>query len=362
MKPTAILLSLLMILFWNCTSSDDSSPDPEDPTPESIYFPPIDGTDTWESITSQELGWNESALQPLLDYLEEKNSKGFMILHKGKIVVEHYMNDHNATLPWYWASAGKTLTATVSGIAQDEGLIDIDNRVSDYLGAGWTSAPLEKEQLITCKNLLSMNSGLDDTLGDDVSPANLQYVADAGNRWAYHNVYVKMQDVVAEASNQTWNSYFNIKLRDKIGMNGVWIPVDDLSVYWSNTRSMARFGLLIYAKGEWEDTRIVSENYITESSNTSQDINESYGYLWWLNGKSSFKLPGLQLEFQGELIPNAPDDMFSGLGKNDQKLYIIPSKDLVIVRLGDVANPENPTFGLSGFDNELWSYINALID
>ena len=171
-----------------------------------------------------------------------------------------------------------------------------------------------------------------------------------------------MQDVVAEASNQTWNSYFNIKLRDKIGMNGVWIPVDDLSVYWSNTRSMARFGLLIYAKGEWEDTRIVSENYITESSNTSQDINESYGYLWWLNGKSSFKLPGLQLEFQGELIPNAPDDMFSGLGKNDQKLYIIPSKDLVIVRLGDVANPENPTFGLSGFDNELWSYINALID
>ena len=361
MKPTTFLLSLLMIIFWNCSSSDDSNPDPQDPT-ASIYFPPIDGSDTWESIVPQELGWNESALQPLLEYLEEKNSKGFIILHKGKIVVEHYMNGHSATTPWYWASAGKTLTATVSGIAQDEGLIDIDNRVSDYLGTGWTSAPLEKEQMITCKNLLSMNSGLDDTLGDDVSPANLQYVADAGNRWAYHNVYVKMQDVVAEASNQTWNSYFNTKLRDRIGMNGIWIPVDDLSVYWSNTRSMARFGLLIYAKGEWEDTRIVSENYITESSNTSQNINKAYGYLWWLNGKSSYKLPTIQLEFQGELIPNAPDDMFSGLGKNDQKLYIIPSKDLVIVRLGDVANPENPTFGLSGFDNELWSYINALID
>ena len=361
MKPTAFLVSLLMIIFWNCSSSDDSNPDPQDPI-ASIYFPPIDGTDTWESITPQELGWNESALQPLLDYLEEKNTKGFIILHKGKIVEEHYMNGHDTITPWYWASAGKTLTATVSGIAQDEGLIAIDNRVSDYLGAGWTSAPLEKEQMITCKNLLSMNSGLDDSLGDDVSPANLQYVADAGNRWAYHNVYVKMQDVVAEASNQTWNSYFNTKLRDRIGMNGVWIPVDDLSVYWSNTRSMARFGLLVYAKGEWENTRIVSENYITESSNTSQNINESYGYLWWLNGKSSFKLPGLQLEFQGELITNAPDDMFSALGKNDQKLYIVPSKDLVIVRLGDVANPENPTFGLSGFDNELWGYINAFID
>lgn len=362
MKPTSFLVSLLIILFWNCSSSDDNTPDPQDPTPESIYFPPVDDSDTWEIATPQELGWNESALQPLLEYLEEKNSKGFIILHKGKIVVEHYMNGHDATAPWYWASAGKTLTATVSGIAQDEGLIAIDNRVSDYLGAGWTSAPLDKEQMITCKNLLSMNSGLDDSLGDDVSPANLQYVADAGNRWAYHNVYVKMQDVVAEASNQTWNSYFNTKLRDRIGMNGVWIPVDDLSVYWSNTRSMARFGLLIYAKGEWDDTRIVSESYITESSNTSQNINKAYGYLWWLNGKSSFKLPGLQLEFQGELIHNAPNDMFSGLGKNDQKLYIVPSKDLVIVRLGDVANPENPTFGLSEFDNELWGYINAFID
>lgn len=362
MKPTALLLSLLMLIFCNCSSSNNSSPDPQDPTPESIYFPSIDDSDTWESVTPQELGWNENALQPLLTYLEEKNSKGFIILHKGKIVVEHYMNDHNATLPWYWASAGKTLTATVSGIAQYEGLIAIDNRVSDYLGVGWTSAALDKESLITCKNLLSMNSGLDDSLGDDVSPENLQYLADAGNRWAYHNVYVKMQDVVAEASNQTWNSYFNTKLRDRIGMNGVWIPVDDLSVYWSNTRSMARFGLLIYAKGEWEDTRIVSESYITESTNTSQDLNEAYGYMWWLNGKTSFKLPGLQLEFPGELIPNAPDDMFSGLGKNDQKLYIVPSKDLVIVRLGEVANPENPTFALSGFDNELWSYINALVD
>src|SRR5690606_17745456 len=172
---------------------------------------------------------------------EEKNSKGFIILHKGKIVVEHYMNGHNATTPWYWASAGKTLTATVSGIAQDEGLIDIDNRVSDYLGAGWTSAPLDKEQMITCKNLLSMNSGLDDSLGDDVSPENLQYLADAGNRWAYHNVYVKMQDVVAEASNQTWNNYFNTKLRDRIGMNGFCLTVDDFSVYWSNIKSMERF-------------------------------------------------------------------------------------------------------------------------
>lgn len=50
--------------------------------------------------------------------------------------------------------------------------------------------------------------------------SNLQYIADAGTRWAYHNVYIKMQDVIAEASNNNWISYFNTKLKDRIGMEG----------------------------------------------------------------------------------------------------------------------------------------------
>ena len=80
-----------------------------------------------------------------------------------------------------------------------------------------------------------------------------------------------------------------------------------------------------------------------------------------MNGKSSYHLPQTQLQFSGSLIPNAPDDMYAALGKNDQKIYIVPSKKLVIIRMGDVANPDNPTFALSGFDNELWSKLNDLI-
>lgn len=357
MKTSYLLYAVLLIFLTSCSSSD--TPTDTDPTPEATYFPPIN-SETWETVSPSDLGWNQSQLQPLLDYLALKNTKGFIILHNGKIVVESYMNGHSSTSPWYWASAGKTLTTAVSGIAQDEGLININSKVSDYLGTGWTSAPLAKENLITCKNLLSMNSGLDDTLGDDVSPANLQYVADAGTRWAYHNVYVKMQDVVAQTSNQTWSTYFNTKLRDRIGMSGSWIPVGDLSVYWSNTRSMARFGLMTYAKGKWENTQIVPEAFLNEATNTSQSINLAYGYLWWLNGKSTFHLPQTQFEFSGSLIPNAPNDMYAALGKNDQKIYVVPNKKLVVIRMGDVANPENPTFGLSGFDDELWQKINAL--
>ncbi|MCB0462488.1 MAG: serine hydrolase [Flavobacteriaceae bacterium] len=350
---------LAFILLFTCSSTDDSTSDNDPPEDTEIYFPPND-SDIWETESASDLGWNTNEIEPLIDFLEEKNTKSFIILYNGKIVIERYLNEHSASASWYWASAGKTLTSTVSGIAQDEGILNINNKVSDYLGTAWTSAPLDKENLITCKNLLSMDSGLDDSLGDDVTPENLQYIADAGDRWAYHNVYVKMQDVVAEASNSTWASYFNAKLRDKIGMSGTWITLGDLSVYWSNTRSMARFGLMIYAKGKWNAETIVSENFLNEATNTSQSINEAYGYLWWLNGKSSFHLPQTQIEFPGKLIPNAPNDMYAALGKNDQKIYVVPSKKLVVIRMGNAAETED--FTLTTFDNDLWEKINAVIN
>ncbi len=325
-----------------------------------MYFPPI-GSTSWETKTIASLGWNETEVQPLLDYLEEKNTKSFIVLHNGKIVMENYFNGHSASETWYWASAGKTLTATVTGIAEQEGYININNKVSDYLGVGWTSAPLEKENLITNKHLLTMTSGLDDALGDDVSPANLQYVADAGTRWAYHNVYVKLQDVIAQATGQTWTNYFNTKLRDKIGMTGgAWIQNNGLSVYWSTTRNMARFGLLALNKGKWENNQIVPESYMNNATSTSQNINLAYGYLWWLNGKSNYHLPQSQFQFTGTLIPTAPSDMYCALGKNDQKIYVIPSRKIVIIRMGNAADGVN--MALSDFDEVLWQKIRAVIN
>ena len=349
---------LCFLLCYGCSSGDTTDTiDP--PINEDIYFPPLN-SENWETKSIADLNWNNSALQPLLDYLEEKNSKSFIVLHEGKIVVEAYFNGHSETSPWYWASAGKTLTTAVTGIAEEEGLININNKVSDYVGTGWTSAPLAKENLITCRNLLTMTSGLDDSLGDSVDPSNLHFVADAGSRWAYHNVYVKLQDVIAQASNTAWSSYFNLKLRDRIGINGIWIPNNDLSVYWSNTRSMARFGLLIYAKGLWETDQIIPQLFLNDAVNTSQNLNEAYGYMWWLNGKSTFRLPQVQFQFNGELIPNAPNDMYCALGKNDQKIYIVPSKKLVVVRMGEVA--DGVTFALSDFDDQLWLRLNALVN
>jgi len=352
-----IITFLLAMVLINCSSDETStSTNPE----EEMYFPPI-GSTNWETKTIQSLNWNQSEVQPLLDYLELKNTKSFIILHNGKIVMENYFNGHTATTPWYWASAGKTLTATVTGIAEQEGFLNINNKVSDYLGTGWTSAPLIKENLITNKHLLTMTSGLNDALGDDVSPSNLQYVANAGTRWAYHNVYVKLQDVVAASTGQTWTNYFNTKLRDKIGMTGgAWIQDGGLSVYGSTTRNMARFGLLALNKGKWENTQVVPQVYMENASATSQNINLAYGYLWWLNGKASYHMPQSQIQLNGSLIPSGPNDMYCALGKNDQKIYVIPSRKLVIIRMGDAADGSN--FALSDFDEVLWQKINAVIN
>ena len=143
-------------------------------------------------------------------------------------------------------------------------------------------------------------------------------------------------------------------------MTGTWIQDGDLSVYWSTPRSMARFGLLALAKGNWNGTQIVNAAYLNSATTTSQSINQAYGYLWWLNGKTSYHLPQTQFQFSGTLIPSAPADMYCALGKNDQKIYVVPSKKLVIIRMGDVADGVN--FALSDFDETLWEKISAVIN
>lgn len=356
MKNGSILLFVLMLLI-SCTKDDN----PKEITPDtSMYFPSNSGSG-WETISPTQLGWNTTAIEDLKTFLTQKNTKSFMILVNGRIAMEEYFNGHNASTDWEWNSAGKTLTSVTTGIAQQENLLNINNKVSDYLGTGWTDMPLEKENLVTVRNLLTMTSGISDE-SQLVIRKNLTYVADAGTRWAYGNVFQLLMNINANASDTDFETYFNEKLKNKIGMEGFWNFGVIFKIYHSNTRSMARFGLLALNKGKWKDEQIINENYFHESTHTSQEINPSYGYLWWLNGKSKFMVPGSQYVFQGTLIPNAPSDMFAALGASDQKLYVIPGKKMVIVRMGDASDPDNPTFATSGFDNALWAKINAVIN
>jgi len=352
-----ILLLLGILAVAGCSKEDDTSPTPPD---TSLYFPPLQGT-AWESTPPADLGWNEDALQPLRDFLVDKNTRAFMILVNGRIVMEEYYKGHSATSPWEWNSAGKTLVSATTGLAIQENRVDFNTPASAYLGEGWTNMPLDKESLITPGRLLTMTSGIDDTK-QLVVKQNLTYVADAGTRWAYGNVFQKLMDVVAQSSGQEFEAYFNEKLKTQIGMDGYWNYGAIFTIYYSTARSMARFGLLALNKGKWGDQQILNEAFFTESTSTSQALNPSYGYLWWLNGKASFMLPGDQTVYTGPLVPNAPADMFAAMGALDQRIYVVPSRKMVVIRMGDASDPANPNFAVSGFDNMLWERINAVID
>ena len=357
-------LSLIFILIIGC-SNDSDNIENEIPEPSGMYFPPLEG-DTWETLTSSQLQWNTENEEELYEYLQSTNTKGFIILKNGRIVVEKYFNGHNLNTDWTWFSAAKSLTATFVGIAQDEGILNINNKTSDYLGANWSQLPIEKQDLITVKHHLTMTTGLTPHLGDFVPwvctlPICLEYTSDAGTSWAYHQgAFMLLQEMITQSSGISFQEYCKTRISDKIGMNGNWTNSLGLNVYNSNTRSMARFGLLMHNKGVWNGSTIVSESYFNEMTNTSQDINKSYGYLWWLNGKENIIGTTSTVALPGPLVPNAPDDMFAALGANDQKIYVVPSKDLVIIRSGD--NAGEMQLGPSSFDNELWGKINAFIN
>ncbi|MEB2775126.1 serine hydrolase [Algoriphagus sp. D3-2-R+10] len=352
---------LLLVLFFyggvSCNPKENENPPPLD---ESMYFPPSGGS-IWETIPISSLGWNESQVPALLDFLESKNTKSFLILVNGRIALEEYFDGHSASATWQWNSAGKTLVASTIGIAQQEGLIDINTKVSEYLGDGWTSEPIDKENLINSKHLLSMTSGIDDSK-QLVIKSNLTYLADAGSRWSYHNVFQKLMDVVGEASGEGFEPFFGSRLKNKIGMDGFWSNGLIFKIYHSSTRSMAKFGLLALNKGMWMEEQVIEETFFTQCINTSQNLNPSYGYLWWLNGKNQFMLPGGQTVYPGPLIASAPADMYAAMGAEDQRIYVVPSKKLVIIRMGKASDPANPNFALSGFDEALWEKINAVIN
>lgn len=327
---------------------------------QQLYFPPL-FSETWETLPPSTLGWCDERIDSLYDLLEDNNTKAFIILKDGKIVLEKYFGTFQRDSIWYWASAGKSLTSCLVGIAKQEGLLELTDPTSQYLGDGWTACTPEQEAAITIWNQITMTTGLDDYVEENHCTLDtcLIYKADPGTRWAYHNApYTLLDGVIAAATGQSINTYFNQKIRNQTGITGLFIPIDYNNVFFSTPRSMARFGLWMLARGQWNGTQVMTDTaYITQMTSTSQDLNKAYGYLWWLNGKESYMLPTLQFVFPGSLMPHAPDDMFSALGKNGQYINVVPSQNMVVIRMGNAPDGNEVPVTLN---DEIWAYIQNL--
>jgi len=367
--PQYFGLLILSSLLFACSSESNSetekigTPAVIAPVPLKTYFPPISRTNEWETVSMETLGWNEDQVDNLYTYLEDNDTDAFLILKDGRIVIEKYFGDFTEDDNHAWNSAGKNLTSMLTGIAQQEKYLSITDATSDYLGEGWSNMTIDQELGITIENQLTMTTGLDYTVVDAFCTDSecLNFLNDPSTTWYYHNApYTLLDDVITNATNTDFNSYFSEKIKEPIGMQGLFIEVGYNNVFFSTARSMARFGILNLNEGVWDDTTILSDvTYFNSMTNSSQNLNPSYGYLYWLNGKSSYRLPTSEESFTGSLIPNAPTDLYAGLGKNDQKLYMVPSLDLIVVRMGSASNEIQ--LGPSSFDNEIWGLINEII-
>ncbi|MDP2859727.1 MAG: serine hydrolase [Bacillota bacterium] len=331
------------------TSEPPKPPQQQPPPKKSLadyYYPK---TDVWEKVSPQNLGWDAQKLRETLEFARANNSTALVVLHKGKIVDEEYWQQWGARSKANIASAAKGMMSTLIGIAQQQGKLKLDDFVSGYLGNGWSNAPLEKEQVITIRHLLTMTSGLDH---------RLEYEAAPGTKWLYNTLaYHKLMGVVEKATRKTINAFSAEVLFGPLGMSDSrWFT----GSVTASARDMARFGLMILGRGTWAGRQIVEEAYLGAALDTSQDLNHSYGYLWWLNGKDSVVTPGVPLLVRRSLVPEAPADLVAALGMGDKKIYVVPSLDLVVVRHGTAANDATARAG-TPFDSGLWKLLMGAV-
>ena len=325
---------------------------------QSLYFPPTGGGE-WENLDPSSINYCPDRVDSLYDFLEEQKTKAFVLLKDGRIVLEQYFNDFGRDSLWVWFSAGKSLRATLVGIAQAEGLLSLEDKTSEHLGQGWTSLTNEQEAQIKVWHQMTMTTGLDETVDDPfcTDPECLEYKTDPGTRWFYHNApYSLLRNVLEAATGENINQWTNSRIKRKIGMtSGFWFPVAFNTFYFSRARDMARFGLMIQAEGAWNGTTIVDDpQFMSEMLNSSQAMNPAYGYLWWLNGKDKFIPPGIALSFPGPLAPDAPQDAVTAAGALGQFCSISKEKGLVLVRMGEENSGSQAPINLL---NDIWKHV-----
>jgi len=304
-------------------------------------------------------------------YLKENNTSSFLVSEKGKIVVEKEFKVRKNLKPKSLmffnllrhgliegrsqedvASIQKSIVSILIGIAQQKGLIDINESVTSYIGS-WTQLSAEKESLIKVRNLLTMTSGLD---------VDLNYNAEPGLKWLYNTrAYSQLINILEKTSGLSINELSSEWLFDKLQMNETFwkerkkgrmgFPKDSAKYGLVTTaKDLLKFGEFILNGGEVGTDHVISDiDFFDDTFLKSQNMNEAYGYLWWLNNSKTHMTWEKELS-SGNLFSHAPKDAILALGLGSRVLAIVPSEELVLVRLGSFPDDKN-------FNNNLWDYL-----
>jgi CubicO group peptidase (beta-lactamase class C family) len=277
-----------------------------------------------------------------------KNTRAALVVYKGQIIAERYAPGFNSSSRLLGWSMAKSITSAVTGLLVKKGLINPDTCVA----VNEWSRDKDARHVITVKNLLQQCSGLsfeesysksaDATImlyekaDMGAYAAHLPLATTPGTKFRYTSGNANiLSDLIRKvAGTQDYHALPYRELFYKLGMyNTVW-EMDASGAYvgssyiYASARDWARFGLLYLNKGYFNNEQILPASWIEQSVTPSAAQNfDRYGYLFWLNtGKKKGEV--------NRAYPHAPDDMYYANGFQGQNVFIIPSKDLVIVRMG----------------------------
>ena len=282
-------------------------------------------------------------------------TRGVVVVHKGQIVGEGYAPGFDMTTPQLSWSMAKSFTNAMIGILVRDGKIDINDRAPV---AEWDDTE-DPRYAISTDDLLRMSSGLDwvenystpsgatNMLFKDRSMAHTAASVDVahepGTEWYYSSGTTNIlsnivKDITGDAA--YWSFPYE-ELFHKIGISTATFEPDASGTFvgssylWMSPRDYARFGLLYLNDGVWEGERILPEGWVEYSSSPAPAApNGIYGAQFWRNGFNSYRYPDL------------PDDAYLANGYEGQRIMIVPSEDLVVVRLGYTATDDFDMNGL----------------
>jgi CubicO group peptidase (beta-lactamase class C family) len=345
LKPIAVAAALVLAACANAPA----------PTPAALV-----------KVDPAAAGWNAAALADAVSFAHGEKTTGFLIIQDRKVIAEYnwplpadaatfqanfvHGTAADGALREDVASAQKSFVAILAGVAIDNGMLDLSKPVSAYAGPGWSKASPDQEAKITVRNLMEMNSGLKE---------NLSYEAGPGSKFFYNTpAYAIMKPVLEGASKQKLDDLTRLWLTNPAGMSdtkwelrpGAFSNVGNPTGLVTTPRDIAKMGQLVLDGGIAANGKRVISKAQLDGLFARTATNPSYGHLWWLNGGAYAINPGANAPRRdGQLITAAPADLVAALGAEDRKLYVVPSRKLLVVRTGQAASP--------GFNDQLWTRL-----
>ena len=300
---------------------------------------------------------SEEAFTKVVNWLEDKNSIGLVVVHKGQVQFEHYWPGYDETTVADTASMHKSLMGLMYGFALKDGsLPSLDIPVSTYL-TEWEGDPRGD---ITIRQMMQHTSGLtidpfsmnpfsrtaELFYGGDITKVALETerAEDPGTRFQYASINSQLLGIILErATGKRLAAYESEHIWKPLGGGKANLVLDreggiarTFCCFRTTAREWARLGILLANKGKMGETQIVPEDWM-ETWLTPSPLNPQYGLQVWLgtdftgsrtyHQKTSLAIPHDE--------PIKAPDMFYFDGANGNRLYVIPSQELVIVRSGN---------------------------